>query len=557
MPPEFMYDAAAPGRKSFVPVYSKMLPSRAGLAHRIGWQSDQKQPGRHLSDTRVDIAQNEKPPLTLRARRIGIDTLRESIVYMRADCHVCRAEGFRSQARIEVRADGRRIIATLNVVTSGLLHRNEIGLSDAAWQLLSVPEGTEVTLAHSLPVDSMSDVRAKLYGNRLERPALQRIVRDIADARYSELEISLFIGACAGDRLDLEETIALTQAMVDAGTRIRWQAAQVMDKHCVGGLPGNRTTLVVVPIVAAYGLIMPKTSSRAITSPSGTADTMETLAPVTLDLQQMRRVVEMEGACIAWGGAIQLSPADDILIGVERALDLDSEGQLIASVLSKKAAAGATDVILDIPVGPTAKVRSAEAAQLLAQRLIIAGRAVGLNVRTLLSDGTQPVGRGIGPALEARDVLAVLKCEPDAPADLRERSLRIAGAVIECASGVQAGGGASAAAAILDDGRAWQKFQAICAAQGGMRQPPRAEHHHTVLASRSGTVVRFDNRRLARVAKLAGAPERAAAGVTRDAYLGTEVACGDPLYTIHAEAPGELAYALQYAGAMPDIVMVQ
>jgi thymidine phosphorylase len=302
---------------------------------------------------------------------------------------------------------------------------------------------------------------------------------------------------------------------------------------------------------------MPKTSSRAITSPSGTADTMETLAPVTLDLQQMRRVVEMEGACIAWGGAIQLSPADDILIGVERALDLDSEGQLIASVLSKKAAAGATDVILDIPVGPTAKVRSAEAAQSLAQRLIIAGRAVGLNVRTLLSDGTQPVGRGIGPALEARDVLAVLTRAPDAPADLRERSLRIAGAVIECASGVQAGNGASMAAAILDDGRAWRKFQAICAAQGGMRQPPRAEHHHTVCASRSGIVVRFDNRRLARVAKLAGAPERAAAGVTREAYLGTRITRGDPLYTIHAEAPGELAYALQYAGAMPDIVMVQ
>jgi thymidine phosphorylase len=503
------------------------------------------------------IDTGDTPPLTLCARRLGIDTLRESIVYMRADCHVCRAEGFRSQARIEVRGDGKRIIATLNVVTSDLLHRNEIGLSDAAWRLLGVPEGTEVTLAHSLPVESMSDVRAKLYGNRLERPALERIVRDVADGRYSELEVAAFIGACAGDRLDLDETVALTQAMVDAGTRIRWQAAQVMDKHCVGGLPGNRTTLIVVPIVAAYGLVMPKTSSRAITSPSGTADTMETLAPVALDLQQMRRVVETEGACIAWGGAIQLSPADDILIGVERALDLDSEGQLIASVLSKKAAAGATDVVLDIPVGPTAKVRSAEAAQSLAHRLVIAGRAVGLNVRTLLSDGTQPVGRGIGPALEARDVLAVLKREPDAPADLRERSLRIAGAVIECASGVQAGAGAMIAARILDDGRAWQKFQAICAAQGGMREPPRAEYLHTVRALRSGTVARFDNRRLARVAKLAGAPDRPAAGVTRDAHFGTEVTRGDPLYTIHAEAPGELAYALQYAGAMPDIVMVQ
>jgi len=504
-----------------------------------------------------DIDRPEDPPHTLRARRLGIDTLRESIVYMRSDCHVCRAEGFRSQARIEVRADGKCIIATLNVVESDLLHHDQIGLSEAAWRLLGVPEGTEVRLAHSLPVESMSDVRAKVYGNRLDKPALERIVRDIADGRYSELEVATFIGACAGDRLDIDETIALTQAMIDAGTRIRWQATQVVDKHCVGGLPGNRTTLIVVPVVAAYGLIMPKTSSRAITSPSGTADTMETLAPVALDLAQMRRVVETQGACIAWGGAIQLSPADDLLIGVERALDLDSEGQLIASVLSKKAAAGATDVVLDIPVGPTAKVRSAHAAQSLAQRLVIVGRAVGLNVRTLLSDGTQPVGRGIGPALEAHDVLAVLRCEPDAPADLRERSLRIAGAVIECAAGVQPGSGEAIATSILDDGRAWRKFKAICEAQGGMRRPPRARHQHAVRAARSGEITRFDNRRLARVAKLAGAPDRPAAGVTRDATLGAKVERGDALFTIHAEAPGELAYALQYVGATPDIVMVQ
>jgi thymidine phosphorylase len=496
-------------------------------------------------------------PRTLYTRRLGIDTLREAVAYIRADCHVCRAEGFRSQARIEVRADGRRIIATLNVVTSAVLHRNEIGLSEAAWSLLGVPEGTEVSLAHSLPPDSMGAVRAKLYGNRLALGALQGIVRDIADGRYSEMEIAAFIGACAGDRLDLAETIALTQAMIDAGTRIRWPARQVVDKHCVGGLPGNRTTLIVVPIVAACGLVMPKTSSRAITSPSGTADTMETLAPVALDLGEMRRVVEQEGGCIAWGGALRMSPADDILIGVERALDLDSEAQLIASVLSKKAAAGATDVVLDIPVGPTAKVRSSQAAATLVERLVTAGEAVGLAVKTLVTDGTQPVGRGIGPALEARDVLAVLQRSADAPADLRERSLRVAGAVLECASATAPGTGYARAARMLDDGTAWKKFVAICTAQGGMRTPPHARFRHDVLAPRDGAVVRYDNRKLARVAKLAGAPDRPAAGITRSAMLGASVVRGEPLYTVHAEAPGELAYALEYVRASTDIVTVE
>jgi Thymidine phosphorylase len=153
-----------------------------------------------------------------------------------------------------------------------------------------------------------------------------------------------------------------------------------MDKHSVGGLPGNRTTLLIVPIVAAAGVTMPKTSSRAITSPAGTADTMETLAPVELGQAELRRVVEQEGGCIAWGGAARLSPADDVLIRVERPLDLDSTGQLVASVLSKKAAAGASHVLIDLPVGPTAKIRSVAEAQRLSEHLRHVGEAVGLRV---------------------------------------------------------------------------------------------------------------------------------------------------------------------------------
>lgn len=148
--------------------------------------------------------------------------------------------------------------------------------------------------------------------------------------------------ACGDDALNDKEITALTDAMVKAGSRIDWGLDQVIDKHCVGGLPGNRTTPIVVSILTACGLTVPKTSSRAITSPAGTADTMETLTDVSLSLEQMRQVVRNEGGCLAWGGSVRLSPADDLLIQVERALDIDSEGQLIASVLSKKLAAGAT-----------------------------------------------------------------------------------------------------------------------------------------------------------------------------------------------------------------------
>jgi thymidine phosphorylase len=493
----------------------------------------------------------------LRVRRLGIDTLQEAVVYMREDCEVCRSEGFAAQARVQVAQDGRAIVATLNTVRDTLLAPGEAGLSEAAWARLGAAEGSLVSITHPPPLDSLSHVRAKAFGRRLDATAMQAIVRDVVAGRYADIHLASFITACAAAGLDRGEMVALTRAMIDSGQRLTWSTVPVLDKHSVGGVPGNRTTMLVVPIVTAHGFLMPKTSSRSITSPAGTADTMETLAPVALDLPTMRAAVEREGGCIVWGGALGLSPADDLLIRVERPLELDAEGQLVASVLSKKAAAGATDVLIDLPVGETAKIRSPESAAWLAAHLEAVGAAVGLRVRTIVTDGTQPVGRGIGPALEARDVLAVLRGEPEAPADLRERAVLLAGRVLEMADGVADGGGAALAEAALADGRAWRKFQAICAAQGGMREPPAASHRHEVAAARTGRVARIDNRRLARAAKLAGAPTDPAAGLELHARVGDRVDAGAPLFTLHAQSPGELAYALSFVAARPNIVLVE
>jgi thymidine phosphorylase len=499
----------------------------------------------------------ETHPHFLRLRYLGIDTYQHHVVFMRSDCHVCRSEGFTVQSRVEVTLGERSVIATVNVVHSDLFSDGEGSLSESAWRALGAKAGDRIELSHPSPVESLSHVRGKVYGKPLDDPAMLEIIRDIVAGRYSDLELSAFITACAGNHLDAAETVALTRAMIAVGERIQWPASRVMDKHCVGGLPGNRTTPIVVAIVAAQGLTIPKTSSRAITSPAGTADTMEMLAPVDLDIAAMRGVVEREGGCIVWGGAAGLSPADDILVRVERPLELDSEGQLVASVLSKKVAAGSTHVVVDIPVGPTAKVRSPAAAEFLRNRLEEVGRAVGLSVRVVLTDGTQPVGRGIGPALEARDVLAVLRGEPGAPADLRGRALALAGMILELSQNVPRGMGAQQAELLLEGGQAWRKFQAICEAQGGMRTPPRALHTQAVTAPRAGRVAAIDNRRLARAAKLAGAPKAPASGVEFLAPLGTAVQKGQPLFVLHAEAHGELRYAEDYVRSQPDIVQLR
>jgi thymidine phosphorylase len=420
-----------------------------------------------------------------------------------------------------------------------------------------VTDGTPLRVSHASRVASFGHVRAKLYGHRLELPALREVIEDIGAGRYHDVHIAAFLTACAGNRLDVDEISSLTHAMIEAGERLEWAAERVVDKHCVGGLPGNRTTPIVVAIVAAAGLTMPKTSSRAITSPAGTADVMETITNVELDLHEMKSVVDQHGGCLVWGGAVSLSPVDDLLIHVERALDVDSEGQLVASVLSKKAAAGSTHVLIDIPWGPTAKVRSLEAARWLARDLEEVGRRIGLAVTTVLTDGRQPVGRGIGPALEARDVLAVLRGDEGAPVDLRERALDLAGRVLELGEVARFGHGRVLAQQLLDDGAAWERFRAICKAQGWLHQPPVAPLMKAILARSTGVVVDIDNRRLARVAKFAGAPADPSAGLVLHKRLGDWVEEGEPLFTIHAESEGERAYALDYLQTQSDIIRVE
>ncbi|MGS1018424.1 thymidine phosphorylase family protein [Allosphingosinicella humi] len=492
----------------------------------------------------------------LLARRLRLHTHREAVVVIRTDSPIARAEGLGPHSQILLRGRGREARATLFQVEQPIIGIDEAALSEAVWQRLGLEEGDMLTVSHASPLESLACVRHRIHGHRLSQSEMDGIVRDVAAGNYADVHLAAFLTASSAMPLDEKETYFLARAMVESGECLQWSSAVVVDKHCLGGLPGNRTTPIIVAIAAACGLTMPKTSSRAITSPAGTADTMAMLAPVDLDIAAIKRVVAKEGGCLAWGGAVSLAPADDIFIGIERTLDIDTEGQLIASVLSKKVAAGATHVVIDIPVGPTAKVRSRATASAITERLAKMAECFGIKLVCVQTDGSQPVGYGVGPALEAMDVLAVLQDGPDAPHDLRSRACFLAGAVLELGSAAPVGGGTRLAEETLLSGKAWQKFERICMAQGGMRQPGVASLKQPVLALHSGRVIYMDNRKIAQLAKLAGAPDVPTAGVRMQVRLGDEVAVGEPLLTVHAEAPGHMNYALAYARSNPGMVEI-
>lgn len=481
----------------------------------------------------------------LQLRRVAIDTYRENVAYMHRECEFYRAEGFQALTKVRVKADGKHIFAVLNVVDDeSIVGLCELGLSEQAFEQLGLPTGHPISVAQAELPPSMDAVRRKINGERLNWDDLRGITQDIVNNRYSKMEMAAFLVASGQTGLDREEILHLTRAMLESGDRLEWPEQLIADKHCIGGIPGNRTSMLVVPIVAAHGMMIPKTSSRAITSPAGTADTMEVLTRVNLTPDEMHAVVGKHRACLAWGGTARLAPADDVLISVERPLGIDSQGQMVASILSKKLAAGSSHLLLDIPVGPSAKVRHMREALQLRKLFEYIGDRMGLHLEVIITDGTQPVGRGIGPVLEARDVMQVLHNDPAAPSDLRQKALRLAGRVLEFDPDVRGGYGYAIARDILDSGRALEKMHDIIEAQGAREEqlePGRLTFE--VCAEQKGTVIEIDNYHLAKLARLAGAPMDKGAGVDLLKKLGDEVKKGEPLYRVHAEYQSDFHFA--------------
>jgi len=487
----------------------------------------------------------------LKLKSVAIDTFKENVAYLHRNCPLYRSIGFQALMKIEIyiNGDSNPVLAVLNIVDDdSIIQVDELGLSKQAFEQLSEKEGVLVRIAPAKSPASLKSVHKKIAGEMLTKNEFNFICQDILENRYSKMEIAAFLVACSHSGLEREEVLFLTEAMVKSGETLNWGEPIVVDKHCIGGIPGNRTTMIVVPIVAAHGMLFPKTSSRAITSPAGTADTMEVLAKVEISIEKMQQVVQQQRGMLSWGGTAKLAPVDDILISVERPLSMDSTGQLVASILSKKIAAGSTHLLIDIPVGASAKIHSNQDALKLRKIFEYIGDQLGLHLEVILTDGSQPIGNGIGPVLEARDVMKVLKNQLDAPNDLREKSLRLAGRILEFDPDVRGGQGYVIARDILESGRAFEKMQEIITAQGKQKEATGdAPLIHEIKASKTGYVHAIDNFKIASIASLAGAPIDKHAGIYLYKKVGDKVSKGDVLYKIYACFKSDFEFATQFA----------
>src|SRR3990167_5268673 len=259
-------------------------------------------------------------------------------------------------------------------------------------------------MSNEKEINAINSIQKKLLGKRLNYREIYNLMDEISHHRLSDIMMTYFVASSFKEGYSSEELYFFTKAMVETGSRLHFKGI-VADKHSTGGVAGTKTTMIIVPIIAAAGIKIPKISSRAITSPSGTADTMEVLAKVNLKPKEVTKIVEKVGGCIAWNEYLKIAPADDVNI----------------------------KVVFDV------------------------------------SETLEPAGRGVGPALEARDVLYVLEQKAERPLMLEAKALRLAGKLLDlCFAdlGIKKSG-EDEARLILTEGRALKKFREIIKAQQG------------------------------------------------------------------------------------------
>jgi AMP phosphorylase len=465
--------------------------------------------------------------------------------------HVTDAEemGILPLERLEIccSKSKKRVVAIVDL-TEEILPPGEIGLFKEVAEELGAEQGATFEVKPMGIPESLYFIKKKIRGGSLSEEEINDLVRDVTENRLTDIELSAFMTAVFIHGFNLEETVAMTRSLYQFGRSIELEKGPVLDKHCIGGING-RTTMLVVPIVASEGYFIPKTSSRSITSAAGTADCMEVLCNVALSVEEIKEITERVGGVICWGGAVELAPADDKIIKIEHPLGLDPKGQIVASVMAKKASVGAKFVVIDMPVGPDVKIKDNEVAKKMAGKFIEVGKKLGMKVEAVITDGTEPSGKAFGPALESRYVMEVL--EGKFFDNLAQKACELAGALFELVGRVEAGKGYALAKESLKSGKALEKMKEMIQAQEGTilssEQIELSDLKTEVKSEEEGTICRLNVRRFSNIAREAGAPADKKAGVMLKVVEGSKIKKGDVLFEIYAENPRKLAAAKEFA----------
>jgi len=476
-----------------------------------------------------------------------LDIAKRGVLLNRLDA---RSIGVLDGDRVQVINPKNGISVTAFVDTTiTIAQQGTVGIYRITNDRLTANDGDGIEVREAGKPASLEYIKKKMDSGRLNKEETLAIIKDVVNDDISPAELTAFITASYINPLDMDEVEHLTRAMVETGEQIKFASKPIVDKHSIGGVPGNKISLLVVPLIAASGLKIPKTSSRAITGAGGTADLMEVLAFVEFSASEVQQMTEKVGGVIVWGGATNIAPADDRIIIQEYPFKIDARGQMLASVMAKKSAVGANLVVIDIPVGEHTKVPTVQEGRKLAREFIELGERLNMRVECALTYGDIPVGYSIGPKLEVMEALRVLEGAAE-PNSFIQKSLSLAGIALEMSGKAAQGTGAAMAQELLSKGKALEKFKKIIEIQGGDPKIKSGditpgEHQFVVKAPTSGYVIEMNNKSLITLARIAGAPHDRGAGILLHAKKGKLIKAGEPLFSIYADRSWRLQKALE------------
>ncbi len=490
----------------------------------------------------------------LRARILDIKYLNDIIVLNENDA---RKLGVNTETRVDIVVEKEYLCSTGVVLTSTIVNEGEVGFPRELSERIGVSENELVEVTPHVSKKSIDYMKKKARGAKLGESEIREIIRDVVNGALDDAGIAMFLTLQEAIGMDEDELHYLIKAMVETGATTAFEFP-VYDEHSIGGIPGNsKVAMIAVPTIISTGIKVPKTSSRAIVSPSGTADTMEVLAKVDLTIDEIKEAVKKAGGTLAWTGRLNLAPADDIFIRIERRLSIDPPSQVVASILAKKVALGVKGLVIDLPVGPEAKLTSVSEAEKLAARFMSQANKFGMSFRALVTFGGEPIGFSIGPALEAKEALEALIAGRGSPS-LVDKAMAIAGAVIELAGKAEVGMGAQLARRQFESRKSLEFFRKIIEAQGGDPNVkpddiPEASYKETIYSTREGGIVRLSNYAFNAIARVAGAPHDKKAGVKLHVKIGYRIKPGDPLFTIYSDSSTRLEEAVSLAKSLQPI----
>ena len=444
--------------------------------------------------------------------------------------------------RIDV-IKGRKKLTCIINASERIVENEEIGLSESVARKLKAETGDRVNIKVQLEPKSLKYIKEKLKGKELTKKEIKEIVKDTVNHDLTDVEIAAFITGLELNGINMKEVEYLSKSMVETSKTLNFPG-KVYDKHSLGGIPGKKETLLVVPIVAAAGLTIPKTSSRAISSPAGTADIVETITGVEFGLEEIKRIVRKTKGCMVWGGAVDLAPADDIFVKVEYPLKIDP--LYLPSVMSKKKAVGSDYVVIDIPTGRGAKIKTFMEANEIANKFIELGNSLDIHVRCAITHGEQPVGHAIGPGLEAREALEALMGK--GPASLINKAVGLSAIIFEMAGKRNP---RQLAEKILKSGKAEKKFRQIIGEQGGNPKMKPGDialgkNKFELRSPRKGRVFWIRNDQIIELARKLGAPRDKEAGILLNKKVGYPVRKNELLFTIYSDNNRRFSDALKY-----------